>query len=437
MSFALLTRFEAVFQNFGLPSDKPVLLALSGGSDSIALFHLFRLKGIRFGAAHVNYGLRGAESDEDARFCRQMCEEYGISFFLQTVSPGTFAKSSGIQEKAREIRYDFFRTLAEKQGFSGIFTAHQAEDRTETVLLQLFRGTGMKGLIGMKDRHDGVYRPLLDFTKVELMHFLEENAFSWREDSSNLKNEYSRNRIRNKLMPLLRDVFPTAEQGIRETASHLAADTELFDFLLKNYGLINPQGIILSALSMLPPELRATAIFHVSRPFGLTYDQAYGLSRAASGNMTGKTMFTATHRLLVDRDLILIAPLTEEKQEIIYLSDQLTPRLPGYSVKYISPDEIADLADRTKAYLDADTLTFPLVWRIRESGDRMQPLGMKGSKKVSDLLTDQKINRFAKERTHVLISGGKIVWLEGIGLADSSKISPHTSRVLAIIPEKS
>ncbi len=437
MTDSVLTRFQAHFNAFGLPSDKPVLLALSGGSDSMALFHLFRLSGIRFGAAHVNYGLRGAESDGDARFCRQTCEEYGIPFFLHTCGPGTFAKSSGIQEKARGIRYDFFRALTEKQGFSGIFTAHHAEDRTETVLLQLFRGTGMKGLTGMKDRHDGVYRPLLEFTKAELMHFLEDNAFSWREDSSNLKNEYSRNRIRNKLLPLLRDVFPAAELGIRETASHLAADAELFDFLLKNYGLINPQGISISALSMLPPELRATAIFHVTRPFGLTYEQAHGLSRAVNGNMTGKTMLTATHRLLVDRDLILIAPLTEEKQEIIYLSDQLTPGLPGYSVKYISRDEIADLGDRTKAYLDADTLNFPLVWRIRESCDRMQPLGMNGSKKVSDLLTDQKINRFAKERTHVLICGGKIVWLEGIVPADSSKISPHTSRVMAIIPEKS
>jgi tRNA(Ile)-lysidine synthase len=436
MTDSVLARFQSAYAAFGLSSDKPVLLALSGGCDSMALFHLLRDAEIPFAAAHVNYGLRAQDSDEDARFCGDICQRFGIPFFLHTCSPENFSGGSGIQKKAREIRYSFFRRLLKENAFSGILTAHHAGDRAETLLLHLFRGTGIRGLAGMRSAHEGIYRPLLDFKKEELKCYLEERGFNWREDASNLKNDYTRNRIRNKLMPFLQAEFPGAEEAIIQTASHMAADAHLFDFLITQAGLLIDEGISIKKLFSFPSDLRISALFHVCRPFGLSYEQAANLYDLLKENKTGKAIFTATHRFLVDRDYLLISPLSSEKSEAVFLSEDLTPGITGYALRLVSPKELPDLGNPRHAFLDAASLQFPLIWRIWEPGDRMIPLGMKGSKKVSDILTDRKISRFAKEQIHVLVSGNKILWLEGVCPADSSKVCAHTSRVLAIMHEK-
>ena len=436
MSHPLISRFQAAFRHFGLSSERPVLLALSGGSDSMALFHLLRESEIPFVAAHVNYGLRAQDSEKDARFCGEVCQRFGIPFFLHTCSPETFSGGSGIQEKAREIRYAFFRRLLKENAFSGILTAHHAEDRAETLLLHLFRGTGIRGLAGIRSAHEGIYRPLLNFKKEELKCYLEKSGFDWREDVSNLKNEYTRNRIRNKLMPFLQAEFPGAEEAIIQTASNMAADAQLFDFLITQSGLLTDEGISIKKLFSFPSEIRVLALFHVCRPFGLNYEQGADLYDLLKENKTGKTIFTDTHRFLVDRDYLLISPLSAEKSDAVFLSEDLTPGITGYALRLVSPKELPDLGNPRHAFLDAASLQFPLTWRIWEPGDRMIPLGMKGSKKVSDILTDRKISRFAKEQIHVLVSGTQIVWLEGICPADSSKVCAHTSRILAIMHEK-
>lgn len=437
MKSTLLTDFQEVLKGFPLPEDRPVLLAFSGGGDSVALFHLLRLSQIPFAAAHVNYGLRAHESDEDARFCESLCAQFAVPFFLHECAAGTFSGKTGIQEKARDIRYAFFRKLMWEHRFSGIFTAHHADDQAETVLLNLFRGTGMKGLSGIKPSHEDVYRPLLKFKKSELSAFLVSHGFTWREDSSNRKNDYTRNKLRNRILPLLYREFPSAFEAIAGTSARLQQDKSLLDYLLKFLLLSEENRISLSELSSIPISLRGTALFHLFSDYGLNPKSAEELAHAAQKGNAGKMIHTRTHRFLVDRECILISAADDSDESDVVWVYEHSPEIPGYQVKFIIPQDFGYFSDGRNAFLDADTLEFPLLWRNWERGDRMTPLGMKGSKKVSDMLTDAKTDRFKKDNTHVLLSGGNIVWLEGIRPADSSKITENTSRILAIISENS
>lgn len=436
MSHSLIKDFQETVKGFALVPDRPVLLAFSGGGDSVALFHLLRLSGIPFAAAHVNYGLRGEESDADALFCAELCERFSVPFFIHVCDADTFSAHTGIQEKARDIRYAFFRRLTAEHNFSGIFTAHHADDQAETVLLNLFRGTGLKGLGGMSGSRDGIFRPLLKFSKSQLNDFLRSQGFEWREDSSNLKNDYARNRLRNRVLPLLTQEFPASVGNINATSARLKSDKALLDHLLNERFDIHENQISVAALTALPETLRATALLHILSPYGIQADTAENLARLVSEGHTGKMILTPTHRFLVDRQYILISEAEKSPSSEAILVQETNPEIPGYLVKWMTPWELTFPADGRNAYLDADTLTFPLTWRLWQPGDRMIPLGMKGSKKVSDLLTDAKKDRFRKEKIHVLLSGGRIVWLEGIRQADSSKITADTSRVFAVLRKK-
>lgn len=431
----LLPAFLASAQGLGLGSGSRVLLALSGGLDSTVLFRLMAESGLSFAAAHVNYGLRGADSDADEAFCRALCEENGVSCYVCRAAEEMRLRPPGlsVQEAAREIRYRFFGELCAAHGFTHIVTAHHANDAAETFFINLLRGSGIQGLRGIPAVNGAVVRPLLAFPRKDLEAFAAERGLSHREDASNQKDAYLRNRIRRHVWPAVEGAAAGALPRLAATMERLSREAELLDVLLAAHFPADTARTDMAAVLYFPEGLRATVLFRRFQKLGLSYAQAQELAAALTG-IPGKMFLTPGHRLLVDRGAILAEALVpgEEAELLLYENGHI----PGYTVSVVPVSDARPDGDAASAFLDADTLSFPLSWRKIRRGDAMVPLGMKGRKKVSDILTDSKTDRFAKERLHVLCSGDEIVWLEGRRPADSSKLTAQTCRVLCIIPEK-
>lgn len=427
--------FWSELKRLGIHSESRVLLALSGGMDSVVLFHLLKNARIAFSAAHVNYGLRGTASDGDEAFCRELCAQFHIPCFVYNAKAEMEARThTSIQEAARDIRYRFFNELLEKEGFNGIATAHHANDSVETFFVNLLRGSGAQGLGGIPDRNGEIIRPMLSFSKAEVEAYAQQNRLPFREDASNQKDDYLRNRIRHHVIPALNKTDPSAISRVQETMAKLSAEAELLSLLLQEKFPSTWDKTAISLFRAFPLSVRATVLFKRFQALGLNYSQAQDMAEALEG-IPGKRFYTATHRLLIDREYIVAEPQETAPKEAIFISNE-SIEIPGYKTVISSPSELELVKNSAYAYIDLNTLSFPLVWRAIEAGDSMVPMGMKGKKKISDILIDTKKTRFEKENLHVLCSGSEIVWLEGFRVSDSSKITAQTSRILCLIPEK-
>ena len=432
----LTERFLQNVQRLGINAQSRPLLAFSGGLDSTVLFHLLKGADIPFAVAHVNYGLRGENSDADEQFCSGLAQQNNIPFFAYDAKPEMAERParSSLQEVAREIRYRFFATLCEGEGFTHILTAHHANDSVETFFVNLLRGSGLRGLRGIPERNGRIMRPLLPFTRAELETFANENRNAYREDASNQKDGYLRNRIRHHVLPALEQADETALERISGSLENLSREAELLENLLAARFPADIHHTEKQIFLSFPIPLRATVVFKRFQSVGLSYSQAEDLALALE-SIPGKQFYTPTHRLLVDREAILVEEISaDEVRETLWVDEH--GFIPGYRLSILPVAEVELTKDPSAAFLDADTLTFPLAWRPIQTGDAMVSLGMKGRKKISDILTDAKVDRFAKQHRHVLCCGDEIVWLEGFRINDSSKITPHTCRVLCIIPEK-
>jgi len=430
-------RFAGALNGLGVNAQSKVLLALSGGLDSTVLFHLLRGAGIAFAAAHVNYGLRGMDSVADETFCAQLCEANHITLYVHDAGYEMQARPGGVsvQELAREIRYRFFDSLCRAEGFTHIATAHHANDSAETFFVNLLRGTGLNGLRGIPAVNGITVRPLWGFTRAELEAYAETYGLRHREDASNRKDDYLRNRIRHHVVPALQTAEENALERMAESMRRLSADADLLDALMQLHFPEPLSHTPKSHIRRFPERLWATVIFKRFQRLGLNADQAGQMALALEG-IAGKLFYTPTHRLLVDREAILAEEISERETSGIRLENG-NAHVPGYQICILPFEDVTIAKDNACAFLDADALTFPLMWRPIRTGDAMRPLGMKGRKKISDLLTDTKTDTFTKQRLNVLCNAdGEIVWLEGVRIADSSKITAQTCRVLCIIPEK-
>jgi len=433
MSGQLIAKFQQHWAGFKIPSDAPLLLALSGGADSTALFCLLRESGMPFSAAHVNYGLRGKESDKDEAFCKALCKAHSIPLYVYGAADEMKSSGASIQEKARTIRYRFFNELAADKGFNFILTAHHSDDSIETFFINLLRGSGVNGLAGIPEKNGNIIRPLLHFSKAELIAYLLQNGQDFCEDASNRKNDYLRNRIRHHLPPALEKIEPCAEKRILQSIENLSADSALLGYFIAREFPDSIDKTAIATCLKFPAELRAALLFQRFRSIGLQAAQALQLAAALEG-IPGKQFYCGNHRILIDREYILAEEITPaEMPEILINETDLS--IPGYTLQVMRPEEAKLHLGGTGFLLDMDSLQFPLCWRKILPGDSMIPLGMKGRKNISDILIDQKTDRFSKEKLHVLCSRDEIVWLESFRISDSSKITAHTSRVLHIFPE--
>jgi tRNA(Ile)-lysidine synthase len=444
----MLEQFQAYINRYNLIAEgDKVILALSGGIDSIVLADLLLKAKVEFVAAHCNFHLRGEESDGDEKFVRDYAERNGIRCFVKHFETEKYAAEQGvsIEMAARDLRYAWFEELRQQLGYDKIAVAHHADDQAETFFINLLRGAGLNGLKGMKPQNGVIIRPLLWASREQIRQYAGENHIVWREDHTNAESVYLRNKIRNQLLPVFGELQPDARQGLYKSLEHLSAENELYRVLLKEKlaqiverdGDVQrlPYSKLVKAKVPEPvegPVYSFQLLFEWLRQYGFNTDQCHFIYDAI-GTGVGNQYCSATHRLVIGRDELQLSELKEEKDEEIQIGiDEETINSPihlCFSKLERTADFIIDKSPEV-AQLDYDKLSFPLTLRHWHHCDRFHPLGMKGSKLLSDFFVDQKLTEYQKQNVWLLVSAeGDILWVVGYRMDDRFKITDDTKTV--------
>jgi tRNA(Ile)-lysidine synthase len=407
-----------------------LLLTVSGGIDSMAMLHLFQQCNFFISVAHVNFQLRGSDSEGDEQFVKDTCQKNNIPFFSKKMETQAYADKTGlsIQMTARALRYQWFDELASEQPFDYIVTAHHANDSLETVLLNLVRGSGLEGWDGIAVKNGKVIRPLLFASREAIEQYAKENNIAWREDRSNASDDYQRNFLRHKVVPLLKGLNPSLEDSFCESINKISGSVELIRFGIEQwrdkYEARPGDQIHWKKEGILLFENPASILWNLIKSFGFNFDQCQQMIESIKE--TGKHFFSSSHELTIDRsDLILSAKKDDLGDVIIDAND--TTVLRGKLSLTLQVKEKSEIrTDRHVAEFDLDKIIFPIVWRSWRPGDSFYPLGMNHQKKISDFLIDEKISLADKKNISVLESGGKIIWIVGHRIDDRFKISSGT-----------
>lgn len=402
-------------REIGLEADTLVLVALSGGADSTALLLIMKELGYRLHALHCNFHLRLEESDRDQAFVEELSGQHGVPLSVRHFETGNFAREHGmsIEMAARELRYGWFREELHGRPGCCVAVGHHGDDQAETLLLNLLRGTGIRGLAGMQPRRDGIIRPLLCLSREEILRYLTRRGQSYVTDSTNRERICQRNRIRLDLVPLLREMNPHAARHLC-----LAGDSvrQSIPYYMKGIeAAFRENGITADSFPL--KALPSPPLLHewlAGKGFSRAEEEE--MCRAREGSV-GRMWHSETHAVLLDRQALLLAPLGQT---------HAAPRLSGEIVPSIGETGTGI------AYFDADLLTAPLEVRPVGEGDAFVPLGMKGRKLISDFLTDRKVNRFRKAEVFVLTCGEDIVWLIGYRSDNRFRVTEKTRRILKL-----
>lgn len=422
--------------NFQFLSGKKILLATSGGKDSMVMVHLFQQLDYKIGIAHCNFQLRGMESFGDQNFVQEYASANDIPLFITQFDTKAFAEDYKVstQVAARELRYNWFYELLETEKFDYILTAHHADDNLETFLINLSRGTGLEGLTGIPEQNDKVIRPLLAFSQEEMEEYAKLNNIQWREDSSNASDKYLRNKIRHHLVPMLKELNPNFLSSFHKTQTYLQeAQVMVEDASIMIYQQVAKQEedticFDLKKLKKLPNY--KSYLYQWLKEFGFSaWDDIYDLVESQSG----KYIFSPEYRLLKDRDSLILSPINfvDEKEEYSIDENQKEVNIP-LNLTFCKVADIS-LTTNSAIFVDADKLQFPLVLRHWNEGDSFQPFGMNGkSKKVSKLFKDEKLSLLEKENSWLLCSNEDIVWIIGLRQDERFRIENTTKNILKI-----
>ncbi|KAA3650002.1 MAG: tRNA lysidine(34) synthetase TilS [Bacteroidetes bacterium] len=415
------------------------LLAVSGGLDSMVLWHLFHQLKLDYAVAHVNFQLRGEASDGDENLVRETALKRAVPCFVKQADTKQVATEQGIsiQMAAREIRYDWFKELMQENDLNFLATAHHLNDSIETFFINLDRGTGIKGLMGISSQ-ENVLRPLISFAKDELKTYALTNEVSYREDASNEDIKYQRNWFRNTMLKEWKTRNPAFEKTMAKNLEHLAAAGNVYQkaiqndlkairlelkkglFSIKNYHLL---------------EFKEESLFELLGAYGFSETQIQNLKQGIENRQIGLTFNSANYSLNLDRELVFIKELSLESlaQEVEIFRYQNRLESP-IKLKFdlISKLDLTYVNNSSTEYVDFDQLSFPMQLRKWEKGDKMKPIGMKGQKKISDILIDLKVPLSQKDSIWVLLSNRKIVWLVGYKISEEFKVNKHTNQVLKI-----
>jgi tRNA(Ile)-lysidine synthase len=411
-----------------LNSNDLYIVALSGGADSVALLLFLDEMGYQVHAAHCNFHLRGAESDRDEAFCESLCLQKNIPFHRIHFDTLTYAETHhvSVEMAARELRYGYFEQLRKDIGASGICVAHHRDDSVETVLMNLIRGTGLRGLTGIQPRNGVVLRPLLCVSRQEIEHFLHERGQEYVTDSTNLVADVLRNKLRLQIIPLLQTLNPAAIDNILRSTEHLAEAQLVLDSI--SYKLKDVKQLYFSKLEEFGS--REYALYEWAKQYGFNGPQVKDMLTAETGSVFSSSM---GYDLLVDRDSYLVEPILKPYKEVripeegTYILDEITKIKVRKCPAYVSKNP-------SVATLDAQKVAFPLTVRRVEEGDRMQPYGMRGTKLLSDLMTDCKLSLFDKRRQLVVVDAqGVVIWAVGLRVSQQVAVTDHTSEVLECI----
>lgn len=415
-----------------------VVLAVSGGLDSMVLLHLLLSIRAKVTVAHCNFQLRGTASDGDALFVEQICTTAGIPFYAQSFDTKTYAAQNGLstQMAARQLRYNWFETVLENTEIHYLMTAHHANDNTETILINLLRGTGIKGLSGippehaLRNGHFQILRPLLPFSRTELANYAQENGIEWREDSSNETDDYLRNFLRHQVVPKLETAQPALLQTMHRSAQYIRDTDKNYQYLLTQhlkFKAVENQSYIIDLQSIKALPSPAAALRELLRPYQFTSEQARQI--ADNLDQVGMDLYSETQaRLLIDRKhLVLTLNGTTVAADIRISADDLMVKIPNFGRLFFTETGLQPpYPDGSSAILmDRTNLQFPLLLRTWLPGDTFQPFGMHGQhQKVQDFLTNQKVSRLDKEQVRILLNGdGTPIWVIGWRLDERFRVT--------------
>jgi len=462
----LLQKFKEFIQLEHLFSSKDVLLlAVSGGIDSIVLCELCKQAGYDFVIAHCNFQLRGKESDSDEAFVRMLGGKYNKTVLVKRFETNEYALQHkvSIQVAARELRYSWFFELvgspqsivnsqsAQTVGASHspltthasrltthVVTAHHLDDNIETLLMNFFKGTGVAGLRGMLPKQGKIVRPLLFAKKEMLLQFATENKLSWVEDSSNQSDKYTRNYFRNQFIPLLKDIYPGAENNLAHNLQRFR-DIELLyqqaiDLHKKKLLEYKGNEIHMPVLKLKKAVPQISIVYEIARDYGFSADQAMEAIGLLDSE-TGKYIQSATHRIIKNRNWLIISPVNSLNAGIILIEPGEKKVLFEAGVLKLDSlvgchDKIGSSRSAAEAFLDAGDIVFPLLLRKWKAGDYFYPLGMQKKKKLSRFFIDQKLSKTDKEKIWVLESNKKIIWIPGLRIDDRFKLTAGTQSIL-------
>ena len=450
----LLEKFKQYIQKENLfqPKDR-LLLAVSGGVDSVVLCELCKQAGYDFVMAHCNFQLRGTDSMRDEQFVAALATKYGVPFLLKTfdtIEHATTEKKS-IEEAARDLRYEWFHsfvvnkkamgvgpefTIAESPQVNYILTAHHADDNIETVSMNFFRGTGITGLRGILPKHGQLVRPLLFARRSELEAYVNEQHLSFVTDHTNLENDYTRNYFRNTIIPLVSERYPNAASNVLKNIRRFRETDDLYQqaVQLHKKKLLELKGaeVHIPVLKLLKIVPLATVLYEIIRDFGFTAHQTDEVVTLLKSE-TGKYIQSATHRVIKNRNWLIISPCQSEEAQHILIEESnklISFKLGRITIEKQSTFNINKSA--MVAQLDAAAINFPLLLRKWKQGDYFYPLGMQKKKKLSRFLIDQKCSLTQKENTWVIEIDKKIIWVVGMRIDDRFKITPATKTILTI-----
>lgn len=417
-----------------------VLVAVSGGLDSVTLLHFLTQLPVRLGVAHCNFGLRGDQSDADEQLVKELAQQYNLPFYHTSFDTATYANKHGIstQMAARDLRYDWLNKIRKENGFHFVAVAHHKNDNAETLLLNLVKGTGLAGLHGMAAKNGHIIRPLLNISREQISEYAESNKLVWREDASNASNKYQRNSIRNEVIPLLEKINPKLIETLGEEISRFRDTEDIYLKGLDHYRskLLDKRKdgiyIPIKKLSLYPAK--RTILFELLREYGFNAADVNDILSSMLG-AEAKQFISVTHRVVKDRNFLIICDQEPYDLAPVVIDKLSKPtKLGNAQLKYhVQIAKGYHIQDKSYvAAIDMDKLDLPLVLRQWKQGDYFYPLGLNKKKKVSRFLMDNKVSQLERERTLVLTSGDHIVWVVGQRTDHRFRITDTTQNVLEI-----
>ncbi|MFK5891448.1 MAG: tRNA lysidine(34) synthetase TilS [Flavobacteriaceae bacterium] len=432
---------EHINKNFPFLKRAKILVATSGGVDSMVASYILNSLGYNIALAHCNFKLRAKDSDKDEVFVKGWAHKNNIVCYTRSFETAQYAKNKkiSIQLAARELRYQWFDDLLAQENYDYIITAHHANDNLETVLLNLTRGTGFKGLLGIPEQNDKIIRPLLPFSRETILAFAKKNNIAWREDKSNASDKYSRNKIRHQIIPVLQELNPNLIDSFTKNQAYLKGIENILNDRLevvkkevvRQTGKSTLSFDIAKILSLSNPKVY---LFELLRNYGFTaWDDISDLLTAQSG----KQIFSKTHRLLKDREALFLSPLKPEKElkksyTINNLEIGLSLEGLNLSFENIIKTDFKSNTNKACIFVDEDKIKGSLIVRKWQKGDYFYPFGMQNKKKISTFFKDQKMSLLDKENTWLLCNDNNIIWIIGQRLDNRFRISENTKKILKI-----
>lgn len=445
---------DFIQQNQLFYSSDKLLLAVSGGIDSVVLAHIAKEAGQQFSIAHCNFRLRGEESERDEAFVRELAGTLEVPLYIRHFDTKQYAEAQkvSIQVAARDLRYNWFRAILDGKAaadlqegipeteapYQYLLTAHHQGDNIETVFMNFCKGTGIAGLKGILPRQERIIRPLLFASREDILTYARQHQLAWVEDSSNDETKYTRNYFRKVILPSVEKIYPQVRGNISANIERIREAAELYDQAValakKKMVEIHGTEVRVPVLKLAKSSPRRTLIYEIIKEYGFTAHQAEEVEKLLTSE-TGRYISSATHRILRNRAWLVISPLEIIKDQVVVVNRGENEVLFSESrllLKWLEGENVKFASDNNIAVLDAKEIQFPLILRKWKEGDYFYPLGLRKKKKLARFFIDQKLSKNEKEKVWVVESHKKIVWVIGYRIDDRFKITPSTQKALQL-----